>query len=158
LTKNGKRCKNPKKKKYEQLFQEEKQKYKADIEIVRHYLFKDVNDNVQRPPTAYRLFLNEKLREGLVQGINPKKIKEEASSQWKNMSKDDKLIYNEKKKENDNWLLKAEKIKKVSPISLFVQKKIKDAKKEKKDIPLLKDISSQWKQLPDKKKNLCRLC
>ena len=50
--------------KYHDRFEEEKLTYKKDLDTVRHYIFMDYNDIVHRPPTAYRLYLNEKLREG----------------------------------------------------------------------------------------------
>lgn len=52
------------KEKYHNLFSEEKKIYKKNIEIVRHFLFKDYNDIIRRPPTAFRIFLNEKMIEG----------------------------------------------------------------------------------------------
>ena len=52
------------KKKYIKLYEDEKLKYKTDLEQARHYLFKDINESIRRAPTAYSIFLNEKLREG----------------------------------------------------------------------------------------------
>lgn len=147
-----KKLKDEEKKKYSKLFEDEKVKFKADIELVRHYLFKDFNDRVHRPPTAYRIFLNEKLREGFDKGSDPKEIKKEASSQWSKMSEEEKKIYYEKKKENDNWFLKADKIKKVSPISLFIQKKIQEAKEKFQEPPSLKEIAPAWKKLSKNEK------
>ena len=143
---------NADKKKYTKLYEDEKIKYKADLEQVRHYLFKDINDSVRRAPTAYRIFLNEKLREGFEKGQDPKDVKKEASSTWAKMSVEEKKIYDDKKKDNDNWFLKAQKIKKVTPISLFIQNEIEEAKKQHKELPQLKDIAPKWKQLPKNKK------
>lgn len=144
----------PEKEKYENLFQEEKRKYKTDIEFVRHYLFKDFNDTWNGPPTAYRLFLNQKLREELVQGISPKKIREKASNQWKEMPKDKQQFYKQKKKENDSWFSKAKNINFVSPLSMFIQKRIDDAKARIDciKIPSFKEIVSEWKNLSKKEK------
>jgi hypothetical protein len=130
------KLKDQDKKKFAKLFEDEKIKYKADIELVRHYLFKDFNDTVCRAPTAYRIFLNEKLREGFEQGTEPKDVKKEAASLWLKMSQEEKAIYFEKKKENDNWFLKANKIKKVTPIALFIQKKLKKRKKNTRNLLL----------------------
>ena len=70
------------KKPYIKLFEDEKTKYKNDLELVRHYLFKDINDSqVQRCPTAYRIFLNEKLREGFEKAYDPKEVKKDASAE-----------------------------------------------------------------------------
>ena len=135
------------KKKYQKLFEEEKAKFKSDIELVRHYLFKDFNDTIHSAPTAYRIFLNEKLREGFEDGSDPKEIKKEAASQWNKMSDKEKNVYYDKKKENDNWFLKAKKIKKITPITLFIQKRIEEAKEKHQEPPSLKEIAPAWKKL-----------
>lgn len=147
-----KKLKESEKKKYIKLFEEEKAKYKSDIELVRHYLFKDFNETFHQPPTAYRIFLNEKLREGFDQGSDPKEIKKEASSLWVKMSEEEKKIYYEKKRENDNWFLKANKIHKITPIALFIQKRIEEAKAKHKEPPSLSEIAPAWKKLAKNEK------
>ena len=147
-----KKLKDAEKKKYIKLFEEEKAKYKSDIELVRHYLFKDFNDTFHQAPTAYRIFLNEKLREGFDQGSDPKEIRKEASSQWGKMSEEEKKIYYEKKRENDNWFLKANKIQKITPIALFIQKRIEEAKAKHKEPPSLSEIAPAWKKLSKNEK------
>ena len=85
------------KKKYIDKFEEDKMKYKHDLEVVRHYLFKDYNDVVRSPPTAYRIYLNEKLREGFEKDLDPKKVKAKASKDWRMMSEEDRNTKTEKK-------------------------------------------------------------
>jgi len=128
-------------------YEEEKVKYKSDIELVRHYLFRDFNDTIYRSPTAYRIFLNEKLREGFEQGLDPKEVRKDAGNSWVKMTEEEKQVYINKKKENDNWFLKAEKISKVNPIALFIQRKIQEAKDQHKEPPTLKEIAPAWKKL-----------
>ena len=70
------------KKKYVKLYEEEKQKYKNDLELVRHYLFKDYQDNIHRAPSAYQIFVSEKLRLGFEQNLDPKDIKKAAATEW----------------------------------------------------------------------------
>ena len=140
------------KKKYIKLYDEEKSKYKNDLELVRHYLFKDFNDTVRSSPTAYRIFLNERLREGFDKNADPKEVKKEAASEWSKMSNEEKQVYKDKKKENDNWFQKAQKIKKITPIALFIQKKIDDAKNGHKEPPQLKEIAPAWKKLSKNEK------
>ena len=143
---------NADKKKYVKLYEDEKMKYKNDLESVRHFLFKDYNDTVRSSPTAYRIFLNEKLREGFDNGSDPKEVKKEAASEWAKMSNEEKQVYKDKKKENDNWFLKAQKIKKITPIALFIQKKIDEAKENNKEPPQLKEIAPAWKKLSKNEK------
>ena len=135
------------KEKYKEKFEEDKIKYKKDLEFVRHYLFKDFNDIVRRPPTAYRIYLNEKLREGFEKDLDPKEVKAKASRSWRMMSEEDRQIYNERKKNNDDWFEKAKKTKRVTALSIFVQNNIQAAKDKKKDPPKLGDIAPLWKKL-----------
>ena len=147
-----KKMKDGEKKKYAKLYEDEKVKYKSDLELVKHYLFRDFNDTVYRSPTAYRIFLNEKLREGFDQGLDPKDVRKDAGNTWAKMSDEEKKVYTEKKKENDNWFLKAEKIRKITPIALFIQKKIEEAKEKHKEPPALKEIRPAWKKLSKNEK------
>ena len=80
------------KQKYNQMCEREKREYKRSIEIVRHFLFKDYNENVRRPATAYRIFLIEKMFQGFEKYSDPKKIKLDASLEWKKMSPDQKKV------------------------------------------------------------------
>jgi len=95
------------KKKYIKLYEDEKLKYKANLEQLRHLLFRDINEPFKASSTAYKIFLNEKLREGFERGCKPKYVKKEASSKWVKMSFEEKKIYDEQKHDNDNWILKA---------------------------------------------------
>ena len=140
------------KKKYEKLFEEEKLKYKKDLELVRHYLFKDFNENIRRAPTAYHIFLSEKLRLGFEQHLDPKDIKKSANEEWNKMTVEQKKVYKDKQKQNDNWFEKAKSIRKITPVALFIQKKFQEAKDAKKDPPQLKDIAPAWKSLSKKEK------
>lgn len=153
LVKKWNRLKDKEKKKYEIIFEEEIRKYKADIELVHHYLFKDINTNtIKLTPTAFRIYLNEKLREGFEKGIDPKEVKKEASFRWEIMPKEEKQVYIDKKKENDNWIDKARNLKIITPISLFVQKKIIDALSNGQEPPLLKDIKNNWENISENEK------
>ena len=140
------------KKKYIDKFEEDKMKYKHDLEVVRHYLFKDYNDVVRSPPTAYRIYLNEKLREGFEKDLDPKKVKAKASKDWRMMSEEDRNICKERKKDNDDWFEKAKKTRKVTALSLFVQSTIDTAKEKHKDVPTLTDIAPLWKKMTKSEK------
>ena len=140
------------KKKYEKLYEDEKQKYKNDLELVRHYLFKDYNDTIRSSPTAYHIFLGEKLRNGFEQNLDPKEVKKSAAEEWEKMTKEQKKVYKDKKKENDDWFEKAKSIRKITPIALFIQKKFDEAKKSKQEPLQLKDIAPAWKKLSKKEK------
>ena len=140
------------KEKYKKKFDEDKMKYKSDLEKVKHFLFLDYNDIVSRPPTAYRLFLNERLREGIEKGLDPKEIRAKASRDWKLMNPEDKQTYEERKKANDDWFEKAKHTKKVNALSIFVQKTIEIAKEKQMEIPKLAELADAWKQLSSSEK------
>ena len=142
--------------KYNEKFEEDKMKYKGDLEKVRHYLFKDFNDVVHRPPTAYRIFLNERLREGFDKNLDPKEVKAKASREWRMMPDEDREIYLERKKENDDWFDKAKKTKKVNALSIFVQRTIQSARDKNKVPPPLAEIGPAWKKLPNSEKEKYR--
>ena len=135
------------KEKYLDKFEEDKMRYKKDVELVRHHLFMDYNDVVHRPPTAYRLFLNERLREGFEKNEDPKVVQKQASEEWRKMSLDDKAEYLAKKKDNDTWFEKAKKTRKVNPLTMFVQKAIEVAKKNNEELPKLAELAKAWKGL-----------
>lgn len=118
------------KKKYFDLFEEEKRKYKLDIEIVKHYLFNDYNDIESCSPTAYEIFLNEKLREGLENYCAPKLVQIEADYIWDKMTEDQKKKYTDSERKNENWFLEAKTLKKITPLTLFIHKKFQEAKKK----------------------------
>ena len=140
------------KSKYKDRFEEDKVKYKGDLEKVRHYLFKDYNDIVRRPPTAYRIFLNERLREGFEKNLDPKEVKTQASKDWRMMPEEEREVYQQRKKDNDDWFEKAKHTKKVNPLSIFVQRTIQSAKAKSKEPPKLAEIGPAWKKLPNSEK------
>ena len=141
---------------YNEKFEEDKMKYKSDLEKVRHYLFKDYNDIVRRPPTAYRIYLNEKLREGFDKNLDPKEVKSKASREWRMMSNEDRQIYQDKKKDNDDWFEKAKKTKKVNALSIFVQRTIQKAKDKNTEPPTITEIGPIWRKLPNSEKEKYR--
>ena len=61
-----------KKRDYEKKSEEEREKFKKDLEIVRHYLFGDYK---KQGSTAYRLFLNSRLKEAFEKDEDPKEAK-----------------------------------------------------------------------------------
>lgn len=152
ITAKWEKLSDSEKKKFEKLYEDEKIKYQKDLGLVRHYLFKDYNDTVLRKPTAYRIFLNQRMREGLENGQTPKEVQTKASYDWKTMEKKDKEVYLERKKETDNWFAKAQKNKKVSSLSLFVTKKFEEARNNHKPPPALADIAPAWRKLSEQEK------
>lgn len=150
--KKWKELSDKEKDKYNERFEEDKIKYKSDLEKVKHHLFKDYNEVVRRPPTAFRIYLNEKLREGFDKNLDPKEVKAKASKDWRMMPDEQRKIYMDKKKENDDWFEKVKHTKKVNALSIFVQRTIQSAKDKKKEPPTLAELGPAWKKLPTSEK------
>ena len=149
---NWKKLPDEEKEKFEKAFEDDKKKYKKDLETVKHYLFRDYNDTGKSAPTAYGIFLNEKMREGFDKGEDPKDVKKEAKEKWSKMSEDEKKVYFDRKKNNDDWFSKAKNINKVNALSVYIQKTIQNAKDNHKEPPTLKDIAPGWKSLSKSEK------
>ena len=113
----------------------------------------DYNDIVHRPPTAYRIFLNKRLREGFNKKEDHKIVKKKSSEDWKKMSPGDKSEYLSRKKENGTLFEKAKKTKKVIPLTIFVQRAVEAAKTQEKEIPKLAELVTTWKSLKNSNKN-----
>lgn len=104
------------KEKYLDLYKENKRKYQLDHELIRHYLFKDYDYKLRKRPTAYKIFLYEKIREALKNEEDLKKVKNEATEKWKNLVKDERQKYKDKKKKMINGLLKRKILKILFPL------------------------------------------
>ena len=62
------------KEKYSKMVEEAKLKYNKDIIMVEHYLFNDYNGYILEYPTAFRIYLNEKLIKSIYK--NNKELKD----------------------------------------------------------------------------------
>lgn len=135
--------------KYEEIYNQEKEKFKKDLEIVKRYL---IANYVKEGATAYRLFLETKLREGFDNDDSDiKQIKKRASDEWKEMSHEERRQWNNKKKENDDWWEKAKTSRSVNSYAVFCQKKIAEAREKDKTL-VLTDCSKLWSKISDKDK------
>lgn len=140
------------KKRYDELFLNKKNKYKRDKEIIKKYIFKSIDGTINIKPTAYKIFVNDYLIEGLDKGYNPKKIKEDARKKWKIMTTLEKKLYTLRKKDNDTLLDYLIKYKQINPLLIFIFQKLEKAKKEKKEIPKMEELLNLWKLLSKKEK------
>ena len=141
------------KEKYEKQSEAERTKFKKDINIVKNYLFKSCREGA----TAYRLFLQEKLKLAFENDDDPKEAKAEAMKEWKEMSSEERRIWKNKKKENDDWWERAKHAHNINAYSIFVQKKISEYAAKNKTLNF-KDISEMWKQTSNKDKEKYAAC
>ena len=141
------------KEKYKKIQLDEKIKFMRDKEIIKKYIFKGIDGKLKFKSTSYQIFLNEKMIDGLKNGVNPKEIKERAKSEWKKMKKEEKKIYTNKKKENDTILELALKYKHMNSFILFVYDKLESFKKMNIKIPSLLNLIRMWGELSNNDKN-----
>ena len=147
--KKWKKLSDSEKEKYENLSEKEREKYKNDVEQIRILFFDQNKEGV----TAYRIFLNEKLRNAFENDADPKEVKKEASKEWANMSNEEKNEWKKKKKDNDNWWERCKKTRNVNAYSVFIQRKFEELKKDDENGQItLKSISKFWNKLSDKEK------
>ena len=132
---------------YIKLYEKEKNEYTKDLLLIRKYLFLDINDRVNRPITSYQMFLEDRLIEGINKLEDPAKIRKKAKVDWSNMNKNDKEIFSSRREKAINWHQKAKNLKKITGISLYIQKKFAEAKEKKEPYPNITSLSQKWKNL-----------
>ena len=139
------------KEKYKILANEEKKIYEREKEIMRQYYN---NRSSKEKSTAYRKFLNSRLNEGIKNEEEPKNIKIKAIKDWSKMSKEEKLNWQNKIDNNENWWDRAKQSKNISSYCVFVQKKIEDAKEKNEEILNFDDCAKIWKKMSKNKKKI----
>ena len=139
------------KEKYKILANEEKKIYEREKEIMRQYYN---NRSSKEKSTAYRKFLNSRLNEGIKNEEEPKNIKKKAIKDWSKMSKEEKLNWQNKIDNNENWWDRAKQSKNISSYCVFVQKKIEDAKEKNEEILNFDDCAKIWKKMSKNKKKI----
>jgi hypothetical protein len=138
------------KEKYEKISEEEKEKYKQDLKIIKHYFFSDYS---KYGSSAYKIFLNERLKIGFEKDEDIKTTKKKAFEEWNNMSSEEKKEWKKKKKENDTWWEKSKNLRNITAYAVFIQKCFEESKEKKEELPKLKALSKIWSLLSNKEKN-----
>lgn len=133
--------------KYEKISQTEKEKYKRDLDTVKHYFFGFVKQGV----TAYRLFLDKRLREAFENDEDPKEAKIQASKDWEELSAEERREWKNLQKENDSWWERAKHSKTINAYAVFVQKKMEEYRDNDETLNF-KDCSKLWSKATDKEK------
>ena len=139
------------KEKYKNLANEEKKNYEKEIEIMRQYY--NINLSKEKS-TAYRIFLNSRLKEGFKNEQEPEDIKKIARKDWSEMSKEEKLKWQNEKDNIDNWWERAKNSKNISSYCIFIQKKIEDAKEKNEEMLNFDTCAKIWKKMSKNKKKI----
>ena len=141
------------KEEYKEQFLRLNNKYKKEVELVKKYIFKGVDGKLKIKSTAYQIYLNDKLIEGLEKNFDPEIIKKQARVEWKNISIENKKNYILRKKENDTILDLVLKYKNINPFILYVFNILNICKKNKNAPPNMKKLVKDWENLNNSEKN-----
>ena len=140
------------KQEYKNEYIKKNNKYKRDIEIIRKYIFKGIDGKIKFKSTAYQIYLNDQLIEGLEKNYDPKYIKNNARLKWNKMKLEDKKPYFLKKKENDTILDLVLKYKNINPFILYVFNYLNNCKKNNNIIPNINKLTKNWENLNNSEK------
>lgn len=140
---------NKEKEKYEKMFQDEKEKYEKDVLIVKNLLVQDFDE---KGATAYRLFLNNRIKEATYRDENIEEAKKQASEDWKKLKPSDKAVWQNLKKENDRLWEQAQKGMKISGYTMFTKRQFEEAADDEKK-PTFDEIGQKWQALSQKEKD-----
>jgi hypothetical protein len=132
------------KEKSEKLSKEETEKYIQELKIIKYYFFSEYN---KYGSTAYRIFLNERLKSGFEKDEDVKTTKKKAIEDWNKMSVEEKNEWKKKKKENDTWWEKSKNLRTITPYAVFIQKSFEEAKEKNENLPKFNALSKKWSHL-----------
>lgn len=76
---------------YVEEYDRRKKKYDYEIQLLNHIF---INDYDTKGATAYRLFLNQRIKEGFLREEDEEETKKNAREEWHNMSKVSLFIFN----------------------------------------------------------------
>jgi hypothetical protein len=132
---------------------EEKRKYERDLLLsIKRYLFLDFNYNVKITITAFQIYQEDLLIEGLEKGADTSKIRKEEVQNMADMKEEEKKIYYDRIERAGHWFLQTKSNIKITPITLFIHKKIEESKQLNEKISKIEQLSKDWKKISAKNK------
>ena len=142
-----------KQKPYKDRAAEDKKRYMNDYLIVKSILAQDYDTE---GATAYRLFVNDKIRQAVMKGgeVDEKEIKKQAREEWDEMDKNQKRPWNQLKKQNDEFWQNATSSRGINAYALFCKKQIDAAREKDEEINYLKCKKMWEKMSKDEKEEL----
>jgi hypothetical protein len=130
------------KKKYQDLADEDTQRYNNHLEIVKKFL--QQGKPSRQGATTYRIFLDEERRKAIDNNEDLNQSKKEAAEKWKKMTPEEKKAYEDKRKEQvEIYETLRKKTGIVNAYSIFVRDQM-SAAKEKNTTTNFKEIAEKW--------------
>lgn len=139
------------KNKYKIIYNKEYNNYLKEIEIVKKYLFNGIDG--KNKLTAFNIYLNQQLIEGLEKGYDPLYIKKYCYQNWKRLDNKEKDYFIQKRNENEIILELVLKYKNINPLILYVYQTLNNCKSNNLIIPTMDQILKNWDNLSNIEKN-----
>ena len=131
------------KKKFEKLAEEDKERYKKHLSLVRNFI---IDKPFKENSTPYSIFLEEKSREAREDLQDLQDARKSAKIKWKTMLTKEKNIYTEKKKFLTEFYDELKNnVRPINSYNLFIRDQMANAK-EKNEFLNFKQISENWKK------------
>ena len=147
-SKEFKALSNDEKSKYKMIYEQEILNFKRNIEIMKKYIFKGVDENIKMKKTAYQLFLSDELILGLDQGLSPSLIRSNALKKWNDLDLAHKNKYYLNFKYNDTFLDIVQNYNKINSFLLFIYHYFKKNCSNNQKIPSLNKLVELFAELP----------
>ena len=137
------------KEKYIKLSEEEKQKFKNNIKIIKNYY----NNNKEKYNSkSFQNFFNFRIKKYFNKNKEIKEIKKKAYEKWLKMSNEKQLKWNNKKFSPDDWIERSKNTKYINSFVIFIYKSIFESKENKEEIPQFKILLNKWKIISKEEK------
>jgi hypothetical protein len=139
------------KEKYEKMADEDKTRYNEHTALVKKFI---LSKPLKESANALTIYIDEHVSEAIENNEDPKEARKRAMEKWKEMSADEKQVYEEKRDKHRQFYeeLKKSESGTVSGYTLYCQDAMLKAR-EKGETMTLKDCAANWKNLKQSTKD-----
>jgi hypothetical protein len=133
------------KEKYEKMASEDKERYAEHTQLVKKFI---LAKPLKESATALNIFVDEKVSEAIENGDDPKEARKAAKEKWRDMSTNEKEVYEEKKEKHREFYedLKDAGYNGVSSYTLYCKDMMSKAR-DKGETMTLKECGAAWKNV-----------
>ena len=124
------------------------------LSIIKKYIFKSINGNIKVKKTAFQIYLNEELINGIDHGFNFTQILDDALLKWENLNLLDKVKYLLNHAHTKHFFDIIEFHSKINSFLVFIYHYFMKNIVSKENYPSLKILINLFDDLPKKIKML----
>ena len=139
---------------YMKLFDKENILFYKKLSIIKKYIFKSINGNIKVKKTAFQIYLNEELINGIDHGFNFTQIIDDALLKWENLNLLDKVKYLLNHAHTKHFFDIIEFHSKINSFLVFIYHYFMKNIVSKENYPSLKILINLFDDLPKKIKIL----